>query len=232
LLTFVVKQHPDAMSIAPPQPKAKSSGAFSLMELLIAMALAVLLALVVLPGLAKSRARSSRANCWNNMSRIGLGFLTWSLDNNDSYPMQVSVTNGGTMELVTSGVVYPHFEVMSNELSTPKILLCPSDEKRTFATQFGAGLGDTNVSYFVNTDAAYRDGSSLLCGDRNITNRAPTSSRLVPLTVGNTIAWTREMRVQKGYVGFGDGRVGSFSNGGVGAAIRTGAGTTNWLAVP
>jgi hypothetical protein len=220
------------MSIAPPQPKAESSGAFSLMELLVAMALTVLLALVVLPGLARSRARCSRLNCGSNQRQIGLGFLTWSLDNNDSYPMQVSVTNGGTMELVASGFVYPHFEVMSNELSTPKVLVCPSDEKRTFATQFGVGLGDTNVSYFVNTDVAYRDGSSLLCGDRNITNRAPASSRLVPLTVADTIAWTKEMHVQKGYVGFGDGRVGSFSNGGVGAAIRIGAGMTNWLAVP
>jgi hypothetical protein len=36
--------------------------------------------------------------------------------------MQVSVTNGGTMELVNGGTVFEHFLVMSNELSTPKLL--------------------------------------------------------------------------------------------------------------
>jgi hypothetical protein len=166
------------------------------------------------------------------MKQIGLAFRTWSLDNNDRFPMQVSVTNGGTMELITSGVVYGHFEVMSNELSTPKILLCPNDEKRNCATNFGVDLRDTNLSYFVNTDATNGDGSSLLSGDRNITTRAPASSRLVPLTMADTIAWTKDIHSQKGRLGFGDGRVDSFSNGSVGAAIKIGAGATNWLAVP
>ena len=146
--------------------------------------------------------------------------------------MQVSVTNGGTMELVASGVVYPHFQVMSNELSTPTILLCPNDEKRSYATNFAVGLTDRNVSYFLNMHATNADGSSLLSGDRNITNRAPAGSRLVSLTKADSIAWTKEIHTEKGYLGFGDGRVDSFSNGSVGSAIKIGGGTTNWLAVP
>jgi len=146
--------------------------------------------------------------------------------------MQVSATNGGTMELIASGIVYPHFQVMSNELGAPSILLCPNDAKRSYATNFAVDLTDRNLSYFVNVDATNDDGASLLSGDRNITNRARAGSRLVSLTKADTIAWTKEIHVEKGHLGFGDGRVDSFSNGSVGDAIKIGGGTTNWLAVP
>ena len=186
---------------------------------------------VLLPTLVGPRVDYSRVVCTNNLRQIGLAFRTWALDNQDLFPMQVSVTNGGTMELVASGVVSPHFEVMSNELSTPRILLCPYDEKRIYATNF-VGLRDTNLSYFVNMDATKGDGSRLLCGDRNLTNRARPGSRLVPLTEADTIGWTKEMHQEKGYLIFGDGRVDWLTNGSVREAISIGGGTTNWLAVP
>ena len=222
------------MSIPAQSPKATTARAFTVTELLITIACIALVAAIFLPALAKSKARSSRLGCVNCMKQIGLAFRTWSIDNDDRLPMQVSVANGGTMELVANGVVYPHFQVMSNELSTPKILLCPNDEKRSYATNFAVGLTDRNLSYFLNMDATNDAGSSLLSGDRNITNRALAGSRLVPLTKADTIAWTKEIHFEKGYLGFGDGRVelDPISNGSVGAAIKIGDGTTNWLAVP
>ena len=48
------------------------------------------------------------------------------------------VTSGGTLELTANGPVYPQFEVMSNELNTPKILVCPSDSSKQ--TAFGQRL--------------------------------------------------------------------------------------------
>ena len=145
--------------------------------------------------------------------------------------MQVSVTNGGTMELIASGVVYPHFQAISNELSTPKILLCPKDKKRSWATNF-TNLTDRNLSYFLNMDATSGDSSSLLCGDRNITNKAQAGIRLVSLTKTDSIAWTKEIHSEKGSLVFGDSTVGSFTNGSLGASIKIGDGKTNWLAVP
>jgi hypothetical protein len=91
---------------------------------------------------------------------------------------------------------------------------------------------DRNLSYFVNMDATNGDGSILLSGDRNITNRARAGNRLVSLTKADSIAWTKEIHQEKGHLGFGDGRVDSFANGSVAAAVRIGDGTTNWLAVP
>jgi prepilin-type processing-associated H-X9-DG protein len=145
--------------------------------------------------------------------------------------MQVSVTNGGTMEFVASGRAYPHFQVISNELGTARILLCPNDGERVCATNF-FDLKDRNLSYFLNVDAREGDSASLLSGDRNITNRAPERDRLVSLTGANTIAWTEHIHSEKGNLCFGDGSVGSFRNGSVGTSVKIQTGMTNRLAVP
>jgi type II secretory pathway pseudopilin PulG len=211
---------------------SRTARAFTVTELLVVIACVAILAALLLPGLARFRTRSSRLGCANYMKQIGLAFRSWSLDNNDRFPMQVSITNGGTMELVTNGMAFPHFQVMSNELSTPKILLCPEDKQRRYATNFAIGLTDNQISYFLNVNGTNADGFSLLSGDRNITNRAAAGSRLVSLTKGDAIAWTKEIHWEKGHLGFGDGRVDAFSNGSVRAVIQIGDGTTNWLAVP
>ena len=214
------------------RPRSKSAKAFTVTELLVTIACVALLAAVFLPALAKSKARSSRIGCTNNLKQIGLAFRTWAIDNNNLYPMHVSVTNAGTMELAASGVVFPHFQIMSNELRTPKILLCPNDTERGCVTSFTSNLTDKALSYFVNINAIEEDGASLLSGDRNIVNRAAAGSRLVDLTKGATIAWTREIHSEKGNLCFADGRVEGVANGSVGARIQIPDGVTNRLAVP
>ena len=212
--------------------RTRSGLAFSVTELLVTIACLVLLAAIFLPILAKSKARSSRIGCTNCLKQIGLAFRTFAIDNDDHFPMQVSVTNGGTMELTASGMVSPHFQVMSNELSTPKILVCPNDENRSCVTSFTNNLTDKNLSYFVNVDASERDGAGLLSGDRNITNRAAAGGRLVNLTKGATIAWTREIHLENGNVCFADGSVERFANRAMDARIQIPEGVTNRLAVP
>ena len=58
--------------------------------------------------------------------------------------MQVPVANGGTLELLASGMVYPHFLVLSNELNTPLILHCWTDAPHPRAAKF-SDLSDRNV---------------------------------------------------------------------------------------
>ena len=61
--------------------------------------------------------------------------------------MAVSTDKGGTMEFNTGADTFRHFQVMSNELSTPRILICPADT-RAITNNF-ARLNNQNVSYFV-----------------------------------------------------------------------------------
>jgi len=81
-------------------------------------------------------------------------------------------------------------------------------------------------------DAINADGSSVLSGDRNITNKVPVGNRFVYLTSTDAIGWTKEIHSEKGHLAFGDGRVDTFSNGSVGAANRISDATTNRLAMP
>ncbi len=98
---------------------------------------------MLLPALARAKQKAQRINCVNNLKQDGLAFRLWEGDNGDKYPMAVSTNKNGTMEY--GGDVFHHFQVMSNELSTPKILACPADN-RTAAATF-AGLKNQNVSY-------------------------------------------------------------------------------------
>ena len=71
--------------------------------------------------------RSTEIQCVNNLKQIGLAFRIWEGDNGDKMPMQVPAKKGGAMEPAAKGDVAPVFRVMANELSTPRILVCPAD---------------------------------------------------------------------------------------------------------
>src|SRR5215813_8903115 len=101
---------------------------FSLVELVVVVAIIGILAAILLPALSRAKARSLRISCVCNLKQVGVAFRTWALDHNDKYPMQVSITNGGSLEFTANAVnpmVFEHFTMMSNELSTPKVLFCP-----------------------------------------------------------------------------------------------------------
>ena len=136
--------------------------------------------------LATAKRRSSKLNCVVNLKLIALGARVWEGDNNNLYPMQVSVTNGGAMELIATNNVAGFFEVMSNEFNTTRILKCPEDWQDTMSTNgFGPGFCNRNISYFVGLDANVKYSQRLLFGDDNFDiGNAPVPSIVTPIPSG------------------------------------------------
>ena len=188
-------------------------GDASLLDLLVMLIAVAIVVAVFLPMFAKSRARPKRINCVNNLKQVGLSFRMWAGDNDDKYPAQVSTNAGGAMELVASGAVYPHFTVMSNELSTPRILICPTDAKRNYATNFTTALRDANISYFVVPEASETVPEMWLSGDRNLaTNTVPLKRGLFTMPTNRVMSWTAQMHNLNGNICFADGSVQQYSS--------------------
>jgi hypothetical protein len=157
-----------AWSRARRNPAQYSGAGFAVAGLIlgyVGILLTLMLPAMLLPALSRAKGRAQQINCSNNMKQLGLAFRTWELDNNDQFPFHVSAAKGGTMEFClrdASGLdqnSFLHFRVMSNELSTPKILVCAADPSKQPANDF-ANLTTANVTYKVYTGKEINDTNS------------------------------------------------------------------------
>ncbi len=186
--------------------------ALTLIELLCVIAIIAILAALLLPALTRGKQSAKRIQCVGNLHQAGLGFHSFSHDHGDRFPMAVPGSAGGSMEFVQNAYrvagefyfAFRHFQALSNEMVTPKIVLCPADT-RLPAPNFGL-LQNENLSYFIAVNADFSRPHAILAGDRNIAGDWLGHATILQAGAGN-LRWTGELHRFKGNLHFADGRV-------------------------
>jgi len=210
--------------------RTQKNGGFTLIELLVVIAIIAILAGLLLPALAKAKARAQRINCVSNIKQIGLSYRMWANDYQEKFPWQVVSTDGGTANAtgVASGSNPQNFRAIDKELSSPKVIACSSDgqtsrevnwinigdrDANNILNPLTSTRGMNSISYFVGLDADEVKPQSILSGDRNITGPAGGAvggSPVVEFTgdgsvVLTTPAYDVNSHNKQGNMGLGDG---------------------------
>jgi len=134
--------------------------AFTLVELLVIMAIIAILATLLLPSLGRAQESSRSASCQGNLHQIGLALQMYVDGNANHMPVMYDFsaanpsTNGATIDVV-----------LAPQLGSPQVLRCPSD----------------NAGIYQQTHSSY-SWDSLLNGQNadqlRIFTLAPPSTRI------------------------------------------------------
>ena len=198
--------------------------------IIILLTLALLMTTVVASALGNARRKAARLTCICHLKKTGLAFRIWANDHDNAYPMHPDSPDPTIRADALAGNLTRIFQVLSNELSIPKVVICPADTRQPAPNW--ESLATTNLSYFVGIDAEDTRPNMMLAGDRNLSIEGRLLSGLVALGTNSPVSYTKELHQRAGNIGLADGSVQQVADVLLGQQLRHSGDSTNRVLFP
>jgi prepilin-type N-terminal cleavage/methylation domain-containing protein/prepilin-type processing-associated H-X9-DG protein len=124
---------------------------FTLIELLVVIAIIAILAAILFPVFAKAREKARQTSCASNEKQLGLGFMQYVQDYDETYPTGMGAVSSAT----TGGNAQNWTQQIYSYVKSTAVYTCP-DDPSVLAAPY------TVVSYATNEQFRFYTGSTYI----------------------------------------------------------------------
>lgn len=122
--------------------------AFTLLELLVVLAIIAILVAIIVPSLSKARENSRRSICLSNLKQIGISATMYADDHNGAFPSAVNAASDGNSNIETANQLDKWGRLFPQYINEIQIFYCPSRQpgSKYSMTDPAEGSGNFGVS--------------------------------------------------------------------------------------
>jgi len=194
---------------------------FTLVELLVVVAIIGVLAAILLPALVRAREAAMRTSCLNNLRQIGIAFRLYLLENKDTYPAAQDPVSTDPYYWLWMGRGFrrPLAELIPGDKENPGVFYCPSDTRTCCVEVYERTSYAYSMAFYHSPEQidamdgpAYTYSAALAVPtipQRSAAVRNPSKKILAGEWYANHAAWANDA----GWFGWGGSRLYLFADG-------------------